>query len=528
MAGAPCGLTHPGYAQGGYLRRPYALQLAWAAAVWRLSGEFPYPAVLQQRPPLLQEGEIFWTAKAEAEALLPLMLPDAWLAELGSGEGELACEQGARALTKHTHRDLRGEWWPRMSGSEAAKNALARGSLSRLLGEALWLNVHQLPPFSAPKYVLEVRNPQADNHYTKTATKTVVCNSVSATRTVSLLFRPSTTGARALTKHTHRDLRGEWWPRMSGSEAAKNALARGSLSRLLGEALWLNVHQLPPFSAPKYVLEVRNPQAIPSGKYEITLRGQEALQTMRFGLVPQGKGQAVVVTGVAEGSRAEELGVRRGQKLNALSDPMRYGTMWSLEDRPSLRFVVDTFKMRRSQPIDLEFEPLLSEADMATIFGSADATAAAAGSYSGSASPIAPSSASSSVAAGAGAAAASSRGDRDLDMQPDGAAASINSIDQLMGTTSGSESDSDSAGMTIGERLAAKRAAALKAQMANNQVQARIERRKAYMEIDDQRDDTGLILGLAAAFLLPALVILVIAYFTGYLDRLYLTALTLR
>ncbi len=57
----------------------------------------------------------------------------------------------------------------------------------------------------------------------------------------------------------------------------------------------------------------------------------------------------------------EQLGVQRGQKLNALSDPIRYGTMWSLEDRPSLRFVVDTFKMRRSSPIDLEFEPLMSQ-----------------------------------------------------------------------------------------------------------------------------------------------------------------------
>lgn len=39
----------------------------------------------------------------------------------------------------------------------------------------------------------------------------------------------------------------------------------------------------------------------------ITLKGLEALQTVRLGLVPDGRGQAVVVTEVAEGSRAEEV-----------------------------------------------------------------------------------------------------------------------------------------------------------------------------------------------------------------------------
>lgn len=57
-----------------------------------------------------------------------------------------------------------------------------------------------------------------------------------------------------------------------------------------------------------------------------------------------------------------QLGVRRGQRLLALSDPLRYGQMWSLLDRPSLRFVIDTFKMRRSSPIDLAFEPMLGAA----------------------------------------------------------------------------------------------------------------------------------------------------------------------
>ncbi|GIM03519.1 hypothetical protein Vretimale_8277 [Volvox reticuliferus] len=231
-----------------------------------------------------------------------------------------------------------------------------------------------------------------------------------------------------------------------------------------------------------------------------------------------GKGQAVVVTEVAEGSAAEQLGVRRGQKLNALSDPMRYGTMWNLEDRPSLKFVVDTFKMRRSSPIDLEFEPMMSAEDMDAIFGSTAAAGTRNGSGDGGGEEgSAPASGSAAASGGD-----SGTGNRALDMSPDNALASFGSIDQMLGSGSDGESE------TIGERLAAKYAAQQRARMTVNEVQRRIDRRKAYMEIDDQRDDTGLLLGLAAAFLLPALSILTIAYFTGYLDRLYLTALTLR
>ncbi|GLI67414.1 hypothetical protein VaNZ11_011609, partial [Volvox africanus] len=252
------------------------------------------------------------------------------------------------------------------------------------------------------------------------------------------------------------------------------------------------------------------PPAETVGKFEITLRGVEVLQSVRLGLVPMGKGQAVVVTEVAEGSAAEQLGVRRGQKLNALSDPMRYGTMWNLEDRPSLKFVVDTFKMRRSSPIDLEFEPMMSSEDMDAIFGSTTAARTCDGSGDEAGEE------GLTVASGTAAASGgdSGSGSRALDMSPDNALGSLSSIDQLLGSGSGSGSDGENE--TIGDRLAAKYAAQQRARIAVNEVQKRIDRRKAYMEIDEQRDDTGLLLGLAAAFLLPALIILVIAYFTGY------------
>ncbi len=52
-----------------------------------------------------------------------------------------------------------------MSGSEAAKNQLAAGALRVLLGGALWVNLHQLPPFDSPKYVLELRTLQVSTGY---------------------------------------------------------------------------------------------------------------------------------------------------------------------------------------------------------------------------------------------------------------------------------------------------------------------------------------------------------------------------
>ncbi len=46
-------------------------------------------------------------------------------------------------------------------------------------------------------------------------------------------------------------------------------------------------------------------------------------------------------------TRAAQAGVRAGLKLAGIGDPMRPGTLWPLNDRPSLRFVTETFAMCR-------------------------------------------------------------------------------------------------------------------------------------------------------------------------------------
>jgi hypothetical protein len=47
-----------------------------------------------------------------------------------------------------------------------------------------------------------------------------------------------------------------------------------------------------------------------------------------------------------------QAGVRPGQRLLSISDPMNSG-MWDLNDRPSVRFVRDALAMRSSDSIDL-------------------------------------------------------------------------------------------------------------------------------------------------------------------------------
>jgi hypothetical protein len=60
---------------------------------------------------------------------------------------------GARALTKHEHRDSEA-FWGNVRGSEQRKNELAEGILTRIFENAVWINLHLLPH---DEPVLEVR-----------------------------------------------------------------------------------------------------------------------------------------------------------------------------------------------------------------------------------------------------------------------------------------------------------------------------------------------------------------------------------
>ena len=118
---------------------------------------------------------------------------------------------------------------------------------------------------------------------------------------------------------------------------------------------------------------------------------------MRFGRAALGKKNqfAIVVSYVEAGSTAEQVrlqkdrvslispenhgmdgqdvcvvqeGLRVGQKLVAISSPMQSGSsgeMWDINEKPSLRFVRDAIRMRRTGSIILELtsEPVLQDLD---------------------------------------------------------------------------------------------------------------------------------------------------------------------
>ena len=61
---------------------------------------------------------------------------------------------GARALSKHCHRDNSVKWWGVSSGTEQAKNEHAQSVLMKLLCDVTWVNIHTLPH---GVHVLEIR-----------------------------------------------------------------------------------------------------------------------------------------------------------------------------------------------------------------------------------------------------------------------------------------------------------------------------------------------------------------------------------
>ncbi|CAG8702897.1 22411_t:CDS:2 [Gigaspora margarita] len=63
---------------------------------------------------------------------------------------------GAKAFSKHCHRDTSGSFWGVCNGSEKQKNEQANRALAKILTNAAWINLHSLPHDTR---VFEVRNP---------------------------------------------------------------------------------------------------------------------------------------------------------------------------------------------------------------------------------------------------------------------------------------------------------------------------------------------------------------------------------
>lgn len=231
---------------------------------------------------------------------------------------------------------------------------------------------------------------------------------------------------------------------------------------------------------------------------KVWLRSKEVEATIGFEVLAEGKGQAVVVVDVTKDSEAFEAGIVRGQKLVGVSDPVRDSEVWELGDRPSIRFVRDAIRARRMGYVQLVFADYLNVSDPAwrpTAQQAQDPAAAGQNSL--------------------GVAGAS------LD---DGSSLPGGLLDSFISDAE----EGEKTNMTVGERMAAQYEAQQRAALQVTDVKRRIDKRAAYMDEVSQRNDSPLVLGLLAAFLLPPAVILAIASSSGYLERLYEMSLTLR
>ncbi|WIA14296.1 hypothetical protein OEZ85_002830 [Tetradesmus obliquus] len=238
------------------------------------------------------------------------------------------------------------------------------------------------------------------------------------------------------------------------------------------------------------------PQAAVDAVLSVDIPTVEARSCLRFQAVPSGTGQAIVVSAVAEGSSPEEAGVRRGMKLVGISDPIREYEVWDLQDRPSLRYVRDVLRMRSSNSITLRF---LEVAELLQALEAADGTISLTTTNNNSSSS------------------------NDGSSTPISGSTPLSSIDSISSLASISDSD----GSTIAERLQQQYEQAQQGSSSKplTGVEQREQRRKSYMEQVGQRNDSGFLAVLAASFLLPALVILAVAYSTGYLDSMYSNSL---
>jgi len=203
------------------------------------------------------------------------------------------------------------------------------------------------------------------------------------------------------------------------------------------------------------------PQAAELLRVEIPT--SDVKQSLRVGGMAAGRGRAIFITVVAPDSAAYEAGLREGCRLVAISDPARSEELWVLNDRVSLRFVRDSLRMRISPTIILVVEP--PSKDWTSMSQAESATAATEGGV---------------------------------------AVSGFQEAERLQEEL----------------ELARQRQARLK-----SEVEQRIKARKAYLGEVGQRDDSKLFAGLAAAFFLPAIVILTVAFASGYMDTLQMNTL---
>ncbi|KAL3151805.1 hypothetical protein ABBQ38_012773 [Trebouxia sp. C0009 RCD-2024] len=95
-------------------------------------------------------------------------------------------------------------------------------------------------------------------------------------------------------------------------------------------------------------------------RYTKVFDSEEAQADMRFVELQEGEKKILVISAVAPGSTGEKEGLKVGQQVLAVSDPVNEGQMLSLESQPSKMALIRAMNMRRYPEIEMVFSSDLS------------------------------------------------------------------------------------------------------------------------------------------------------------------------
>ncbi|CAL5229996.1 g13433 [Coccomyxa viridis] len=195
--------------------------------------------------------------------------------------------------------------------------------------------------------------------------------------------------------------------------------------------------------------------------------------------------EAALAYAVAIGSEAQEAGIRPGQQLLSISDPIRNDEVWKISIETKLSRVRDALQFRSPPTINLQLTESSIEDEAGFVWGSGDASAS---------------------------------------QEASGSAEETGSQQDLLTNITGGAGEADDAEadrQTLADRLEQQQSAwKAKAAAEEAKYKARVQQRRDYMERESGRNDSLFFALLFSFFVLPAAVILIVAWQTGYLASL--------
>ncbi|KAI3436164.1 hypothetical protein D9Q98_002221 [Chlorella vulgaris] len=254
-------------------------------------------------------------------------------------------------------------------------------------------------------------------------------------------------------------------------------------------------------------------------KVSIELPSADVKAAVQLARLRQGSGYAIVIAAVKVGSQAAAAGVRPGQALLEISDPIRPREMWKLDESSSLQYVREALRMRVPQTTTL-----LLSAQPIPEWGQAVAAARAAAVQA--AQPVVDEQVLQEEAAVSSTPAVPQEEEGDLLTNIALAVSSGESFDDASEQASAGNGAAGGQ-LTVAEKLEQRYqqqqeegAAAAAATQQPTAQEKRQQRRKEYFDQDTKRNDGPFFASVALLFILPPAIILIAAFATGYLDQL--------